>query len=282
VFKCQQFATAIGLHAIDESVDGRFFCLREERRAGGWIPETEEWLEGFLWQTKELRRASPYRPQPKDFLMLGPAVGAALLKAIGSWFQADWIQAGKSPLSFHKGEILFSPLVTLIDDGNYPGGPFSAPFDMEGALTQQTRVVQGGELQDPLYDTYAATRENRLSTGNFLRPLADLTPRIGTSQFYLQPSTTPTSELLKNIPQGVLLSHVESLEPVSGTEQVFGMKGSGWRIAEGHCVEPLREVRLRFEIFDLFRRVTGLGNDLQFFDGFGSPSILFEKIPLSE
>ena len=47
--------------------------------------------------------------------------------------------------------------------------PGAAAFDMEGSPTQKTTLVERGILKSFIYDSYFGARENRLSTGNYIR-----------------------------------------------------------------------------------------------------------------
>lgn len=259
------------------------FRLSEVRALGRPLVERGTWLDALLLQAAALTESAPFTPAPgRHFLLVSPVVGSVLLEKLIGWFRADAVQAGTSPLVARQGKPLFSSVISIVDNGNFPGAPSAAPFDMEGARTQETTIVAQGILHSLLYDTYAATRENRLSTGNFLRGPDDAAPRIGASHTYFTPSTYRPGDLCKAMGEGYILQSVDSMKPVSGSETEFQVTGSGWRVGGGSCIEPVRNVRFAFDIFDLFSRAVEIGNDLSFHGGCGAPSILFENIPLSQ
>src|SRR5207248_1968777 len=120
-------------------------------------------------------------------------------------------------------------------------------------------------LRDLLFDTYAATRENRLSTGNYVRVVGEPHPRIGLRQIFFTPSKYRPSDLCRAMGEGFILQSVESLEPLPGKETEFALFGSGWRVAGGQCVESVRNIALSFDIFEFFSRAVEIGSDLAFF-----------------
>jgi len=259
-------------------VEDQFFRLEEERGYGRPLEERREWLDTLFHQSSELKKGCGRVASAELNCLFGPAVISALLKRIVSWFYADLVQSGRSPLPLEKGGNLLSPLLTLIDDGDYPGAINAAPFDLEGTPTQSTFLIDQGKVSELLYDTYFATRENRISTGNFMRPIQALTPRITASNLYFKPSGITLGDLVRDLGSGIYLQNISSLELVPGTEREFLLRGSGWRLEGEECVHPVWDLSLQFDIFDLFRRVAQVGSDLTFYGAFGSPSILFEKV----
>jgi predicted Zn-dependent protease len=216
----------------------------------------------------------------KRRLILAPRVMARLLRAVAPWFCADSVQNGRSPLRESMGSSFFAGPLTLIDHGNHEASPWAAPFDLEGSPTQRTVLVEKGQLKSWLFDVYSATRDNRLSSGNFLRPSSEMYPRIAPSTLYIEAGTLSTAELFEQLGTGVYFDTLDSLEPVSGESAVFILRGSGWRVAFGQSAESLSGIEVRVDLRTLFRGASAVAKDLAFFAGYGSPSILVEDVPL--
>jgi predicted Zn-dependent protease len=214
--------------------------------------------------------------------LLSPAAVAAILSPMSPWFSAEEVQAGRSPLTDRRELPVFSKFIDLIDDGRHPLSPEASPFDLEGSATQETKLVAAGVLRDYLYDTYAATRENRLSTGNFLRAQDAAGPAIGASVLYVKPSAVRAATLRRAVSQGLFLQTITEVTAADRSPTSLQLRGNGWRVESGRCVEPLRDVVLTVDAIDLFARAVGVGDDLAFFNRFGAPSILFEDVPLSD
>jgi predicted Zn-dependent protease len=265
--------------------------LDEERAYSNPLTDSNSEIQELVDQSFELQRAEDFfvsatkywgKPFPEKYsLLVSPRAGARLLKLISSWFFADHVQAGRSLLTRlrHADPQVFSKALNILDDGQYPGGSHGAPFDVEGCLTQATLIVEEGELGDYLYDAYAATRENRLSTGNFLRSNSSQFASIAPSNMFILPSTRSRHDLVSEIPRGLFLQSIDVVEPVFDKESEVKIYGTGWILKEGNCLEPVKGVVLTLDLMELFQRVALVGNDLSFFGGFGSPSILFADLP---
>lgn len=261
---------------------GDQFWLHEDRALGRPLREREDWLEALLMQSVALAEGAPFAAQGKSHVLMSPPVAAALLKKMEPWFHADLVWQGRSPLCARREAPLFAPVIGIQDHGNHPDGPNAAPFDMEGALTQQTTVVQEGRLRDLLHDAYTAAKDNRISTGNYRRPVEASVPGIHASQLFFAPSTYRPAELCRAMNDGLILQSLDVIEELASGDTAFRVKGAGWRVAGGRPVEPLRDVALSFDLFELFQRAVEIGNDLTFYGCCGAPSILFENIPLGE
>jgi predicted Zn-dependent protease len=262
--------------------DGDLTIVDDERCFARPLHERDEWLQVLARQAARLRKAVPLRVNwTKAGVVFAPGAANVILRRLIPGFHADVLQNGDPFFPVEVGQPMFSEAITIADHGQLAEAPHSAPFDMEGSITQETVLVDRGVLKDLLYDTYAATRENRLSTGNFSRSGNRTHPRIGASNFYLRPSNATPAQLLQALGTGLVLEVIESIEPVAAEENAYVVYGRGWRVSEGRCVEPVRGIALKFDIFTLFQRAAAVGSDLRFFGPVGSPSIFFEEIPLS-
>ena len=78
--------------------------------------------------------------------VLPPWVASDLLRVLSQSFMADNLQKGKSMLFGRSGERVFSSHLTIVDDGLYPEGIASSPFDDEGSLRERTVLVSEGVI----------------------------------------------------------------------------------------------------------------------------------------
>jgi PmbA protein len=199
---------------------------------------------------------------------------------------SEQVQKGKSSLKGKKGEGVFSPLLSVVDDGLFPKGVASSPLDAEGTPSQRTVLVLQGEVRGYLYDRYWANRESLSSsrvdsTGNSKRSGIKLPPAIGISNFFIEPGSVPLSKLTGDVQEGIVLEDVmglHTIDPISGD---FSLGCSGDWIVRGRKVRPVKSIAIAGNLFELFRRVVGIGEDLRFFGGVGSPSLLVEGLEVS-
>jgi len=215
-------------------------------------------------------------------------VASEFLSLLAHSFFADQVQKGKSPLKGKQGERFFSPLLTIVDDGLYSKGVSTTPFDGEGMPSQRTVLVARGELTHYLYDRYWANRENLFSpslrvesTGNGRRHGIKSPPGVGVSNFFIDPGNTFIPRLLEGFLQGIVVEEVMGLHTVDPISGDFSLGCSGDWIDGGQKVHPVKSIAIAGNLFELFRRVIGVGEDLRFFGAVGAPSLLIEELLIS-
>jgi PmbA protein len=215
-------------------------------------------------------------------------VALKFLSLLAHSFLADQVQKGKSPLKGKQGERFFSPLLTIVDDGLYPKGISTCPIDGEGMPSQRTSLVTQGEVTGYLYDRYWANRENLFasgsrvgSTGNSRRHGIKSPPGVGISNLFIEPGDLDLSKLLGNVFQGVVVEEVMGLNTVDPISGDFSLGCSGDWINKGEKVHPVKSIAIAGNLFELFRKVIGVGEDLRFLGGVGSPSLLVEDLLIS-
>lgn len=215
-------------------------------------------------------------------------VASEFLSLLAHSFLADQIQKGKSPLKGKQGEKLFSPLLTIVDDGLYTKGISTVPIDGEGMPSQRTSLVVQGELTGYLYDRYWANRGNQSSpgsragsTGNSRRHGIKSPPGVGISNFFIEPGDLDFSKLMGNLSTGVVVEEVMGLHTVDPISGDFSLGCSGDWIDRGEKVHPVKSIAIAGNLFELFRKVIGVGEDLRFLGGVGSPSLLVKELLIS-
>lgn len=215
-------------------------------------------------------------------------VASEFLSLLAHSFSADQVQKGKSPLKGKQGEKLFSSLLTIVDDGLYSKGISTAPFDGEGMASQRTALVTQGELTHFLYDRYWANRENLLSpglraesTGNSRRHGIKAPPGIGVSNFFILPGNLSFSKLMESFLHGVVVEEVMGLHTVDPISGDFSLGCSGDWIDRGEKVHAVKSIAIAGNLFELFRKVVGVGEDLRFFGAVGAPSLLIDGLLIS-
>ena len=205
--------------------------------------------------------------------ILPPWVAADLLSVLSASFLADNIQKGKSMLVGRTGEQVFSTHVTIVDDGLYPGGMGSSPFDDEGSICQETVLVSEGIIEEFLYDCYTATKENRSSTGNAGRQGIKAPPSVQTTNFYIPNGSFAPDDLVSSLEEGLMVTDLIGLhtaDPISGD---FSVGAAGVWLKRGEAVFPVKGVAISGNIMDLFHNVDGTGTDLAFYGKTGAPSL---------
>ncbi|MFM8394509.1 MAG: metallopeptidase TldD-related protein [Acidobacteriota bacterium] len=177
------------------------------------------------------------------------------------------------------GEVVGSPLLTIIDDGRRPGALGTRPFDAEGLPTRRTPVIEEGRLCNYLLNTYTARKLKLASTGNAVRGLTG-SPSVGVGNFYLLPGSTPPAEIIRSVRNGFYVTEMIGFgfNPVTGD---YSRGASGWWISEGELAFPVEEVTIAGNLSEMMRGVEMVGNDLHFRGRIAAPTIKVDRMMVS-
>jgi PmbA protein len=208
-------------------------------------------------------------------------VATDILEVLAPAFLAENVQKGKSLLAGREGELIFAECLKIRDDGIFPGGMATAPFDGEGVARQNTVLVEEGVLRGFLYDTYCGRRAGRPSTGNAARGGVKGPPRMGINNFFIENGTHSMSGLADGIGRGLLVTSVMGMHTANPISGDFSVGAAGFLVENGLVTVPVKGVAIAGNILELFRSVERVGNDLRFFGAAGAPSLRVAALDVS-
>jgi PmbA protein len=202
-------------------------------------------------------------PTNKTTVVIDHEVGAQILGAIAGELTADAWQLKRSFLLDRMGETVGSSMVTLMDNGRLKGGLASAPFDAEGVPTKATRLVDEGVLQNLMYDSYTAAKEDKVSTGNAQRNGHRGMPGLAASNFYMQAGTKSPEEIIKGVESGFYVLSVMQTGGINPINGDCSMSANGLWIENGELKQPVGGVTIATSLDDFLMNVSEVGNDMQ-------------------
>jgi PmbA protein len=209
--------------------------------------------------------------------VLRNSVVADLIEFLSSSFSAEEMDKGRSMLAGKQGQILFSELVTLVNDGLFPGGAGTTPFDGEGFPSTQTTLVDGGFLTGALYDHYYARKNQTQPTASAVRSIKS-PPTIGYSNLYMKPGRKTYASLIDGISRGILITDLMGLHTANPVTGHFSLGAAGILIEKGKLTRPVRGFAVAGNVLELFQRMTDISNDLKFFGKVGAPSVRLSEL----
>jgi len=214
-------------------------------------------------------------------VVLDPYVATGFLGLIAPALTGEAVQKGRSLFAGKLGERVASSKITTIDDGALPGGIASAPFDGEGVATSRTVLIEKGVLKGYLYNTYTAAKDGVQSTGNGVRNSFKGTPEVGITNFFFEAGTEPVEKLLSEIKSGIYVTEVMGMHTANPISGDFSVGVAGLLIENGELTRPVRGMAIGGNIIDFLANVDGVGSDLKFFGGRGSPTLRVAEITIS-
>ncbi|MEM3051705.1 MAG: TldD/PmbA family protein [Candidatus Bathyarchaeia archaeon] len=193
--------------------------------------------------------------------------------------KADNVQRGQSAFKGKISEKVASENVTIYDDGLFPGGLRTATFDAEGVPRQKTLLVEKGVLHNFLYDSYAAKKEGKESTGNATRAGYLSTPSIEATNFHIIPGAATAEELIEEVDDGLIIYYLQgahSSNPVSGEFSVVATPA--WKIKKGEIAHCSRGVMLAGNIFEVLKNVSAVAGNERKIGQLIAPWLLVENV----
>ena len=208
----------------------------------------------------------------------------ALLSSYCSVFSAKNAQKGLSLLKGKEGELIASPILSLVDDPMREDCPMKTPFDGEGVATYRKSVIENGVLTTLLYDLATADRAGVASTGNGQRASYAESVGISPYSFYFTPGTLSKEELLASVEDGIYVTGFKGLH--AGCNAVtgdFSIESDGYRVRDGRIAEAIKSFTIAGNFFDLLKQIEAVGDTVKFglpsgFTVFGSPDVLVRSM----
>ncbi len=177
------------------------------------------------------------------------------------------------------GSQVASDLVTIIDDPFLARGPGSRAFDGEGLLSRRNVVVQGGELQSYLLDTYSARKLGLRSTASASRsPSGGISP--STSNLTLQPGPMTRDELVADTKHGLYVTGMMGFGFNSVTGD-FSRGASGFVIENGELGHPVSEVTISLNLDEMLQRIDAVADDVDHRTSITSPTFRVSSMTLA-
>jgi PmbA protein len=177
------------------------------------------------------------------------------------------------------GEIVASPLLTVVDEGRRPRGLGSRPFDGEGLPTRRNVPIEAGVLRHYLCDSYAARKIGARSTGSARRGVSG-GPSVGPANLSFAAGATPPEEIVAGVERGLYVTDLIGfgVDLVSGD---YSQGAAGQWIEKGKLVHPVHEVTIAGNLKQMLQDVDAVGSDLEFRGSSASPTLRVRKMTVS-
>jgi TldD protein len=210
------------------------------------------------------------RPAPSGSLpvVIKQGSGGVLFhEACGHGLEADHIAKDVSVFAGKVGELVASPLVTLVDDGTMGPEWGALAIDDEGHPAARNVLIKDGVLTDYMWDWLRARKEGRVSSGNGRRESYQHLPMVRMTNTFVLAGEEDPEEIVRQTPYGVYVAQLGGgqVNPATG-DFVFGMT-EAYLIENGKITEPLRDANLIGNGPEVLRNIDVVGNDF----AMGSP-----------
>ncbi len=223
-------------------------------------------------------REAPAGPQE---VVLGSADSGILLhEAVGHGLEADFNRKSLSNYSGRIGDMVASPLCTIVDSGLFPQMRGSINIDDEGTLPRENVLIDNGRLRGYMHDRLSARQTGAAPTGNGRRESYRHMPLPRMTNTYMLPGSHTREEIIASVQRGIYAKRFGGGEvDITKGDFVFSVNES-YLIERGHIVAPLKNISLIGNGPQIMTRVTMVGNDLQFSDGVWTCGKQDQRVPV--
>ncbi len=204
-------------------------------------------------------------------VILDPSlVGLICHEAVGHTVEGDLVASG-SIMKGKIGQMVASPLVTLVDSGNteldvHAAG--SIQVDDEGVKAKDARIIEKGELRTYLVNREMASHLDVDPCGNARAFEHTNRPIIRMRNTYLEPGDSSLDEMLEETKKGYLLKGSGDGQADANAEFMF-QAGEAYEITNGEIGSLLKNVTISGRAFDVLKSVDMAGKEFWFDMGFG-------------
>jgi len=222
-------------------------------------------------------------PTERTTIVFDPFVTAMFLGIIGGTFSGESVVKGRSLFADRLGDEIAAAELTLFDDPTDPRAFGATRFDGEGLATRRNAIIENGELQQFVHNSWSARRSGTRSTGSATRGGYSSLPGVGCRALQLEPGSFGPAALNSVVGDGVLVQSVAGLHsgvnPVSGD---FSTGAEGMRLTAGQVGEPLREFTIGSTLQRMLLDVVAIGNDVEWLPmGAAGVSLAVEGVTVS-
>jgi PmbA protein len=202
-------------------------------------------------------------PSARLQILLDPRLVGALLGIVSGMLDGESVIKGRSPFAGRVGEAIASPLLNLVDDPTRTESLGADSWDGEGLACRRNSLIDAGQLQGFLHNSWTARRSGTVSTGSAVRGTRSV-PGVAARVLVLDPGTRSFDELVGSIDLGLYVNSFAGLHsgvnPVSGD---FSVGADGLMIRGGSLAEPVREVTIASTLQRLLLDIAEVGGDAE-------------------
>ena len=229
--------------------------------------DVEELAREAARQATVKLRARPAPSGAMPVVIKNGTGGVLFHEACGHGLEADHIAKGASVYAGKVGQLVASPLVTLVDDGTLAGEWGTLAIDDEGHPTQRNVLIKDGVLTDYMWDHVRSRKDGRGPSGNGRRQSYMHLPMVRMTNTFVLDGPDDPADIVASTERGVYVAKLGggSVNTATG-DFVFGMT-EAYLIENGEITEPLREGNLIGNGPKVLEDIDMLGNDF----AMGSP-----------
>ncbi len=206
--------------------------------------------------------------------------GVLLHEAVGHGLEGDFNRRGTSTFSGKMGEMVASPLCTVVDDGTLEFRRGSLNIDDEGEATQYTTLIEKGRLVGYMQDKHNARLMGTTSTGNGRRESYAHLPMPRMTNTYMLPGDHKAEEIIASVDRGIYAVNFGGGQvDITSGKFVFSTS-EAYLIENGKITTPVKGATLIGNGPEVMQRISMVADDLELDTGVGNCGKEGQSVPV--
>jgi TldD protein len=194
--------------------------------------------------------------------------GVFIHEAFGHLSEADFVHENERLRKLMViGKEFGPPELTVIDSGNMPEFSGYIPFDDEGILPAETRLITKGHLSGRLHSRETAEKMGEETTGNGRAISVMKQPIVRMTNTYIEDGAHSREAILDAAGNGVYAAGMIGGE--TNLEMFTFTSAYGHEIRNGKIGKMYKDIVLTGNVFTTLRSIALIGNDRRMYGGLG-------------
>ncbi|WP_032093637.1 metalloprotease TldD [Necropsobacter rosorum] len=195
--------------------------------------------------------------------------GVLLHEAVGHGLEGDFNRKQSSLFSGKLGELVTSPLCTIVDDGTLPDRRGSLTVDDEGVPSRRNVLIKDGILQGYMQDKMNARLMGMPPTGNGRRESYAHLPMPRMTNTYMLAGQSRFDDLIASVDRGIFAPHFGGGQvDITSGKFVFSTS-EAYLIEKGKISKPVKGATLIGSGIEVMQNVSMVADSVELDHGIG-------------
>ncbi|MGY6530894.1 MAG: TldD/PmbA family protein [Cyanobacterium sp.] len=211
-------------------------------------------------------------------VLFTPNAVVSLWETVSDALNGKRIVDKSSPWHDCHGKQVISPCLNISQNPQHK--PYDSPFDDEGTVTQDYKLIDGGKVANFYCDLKNADKLGIKNTGNGFRPSLGSYPTPSLVNFMVDGGNKSFDELVTAMDYGLMVDQFLGNDAdVSGD---FSLNVDlGYLIEKGEVIGRVKDTMISGNVYELLGRVKDLGNDNIWTGSCYTPSMVIDGVSVT-
>ncbi|MDP0377514.1 metalloprotease TldD [Glaesserella parasuis] len=206
--------------------------------------------------------------------------GILLHEAVGHGLEGDFNRKESSMFTNRIGELVTSPLCTIVDDGTVPNMRGSITVDDEGVPSQRNVLIENGILKGYMQDKLNARLMGVAPTGNGRRESYAHLPMPRMTNTYMTEGNHEFDEMIESVEFGLYAPHFSGGQvDITSGKFVFSTS-EAYLIEKGKITKPVTDATLIGSGIEAMQQVSMVGKKMELDLGIGTCGKEGQSVPV--